>query len=198
MATDIVSQLISATIRICGLAFVAFVSLSVFRIRSSAARHAMWTVVLIGMLLQIPLEMVAPPILLKTLPMLSAPTQPRVMSARPSMSAAPATAAASHARDPVKFSRTPWRTTVTRTYLAISLLLFLRLAFGCWGLHKIVRGSVPIPSLGPNVFESTASGSAGFGRWPASQNSVATSVERLGCRETWSRSRSRESPHPAI
>ena len=154
MATDIVSQLISATIRICGLAFVAFVSLSVFRIRSSAARHAMWTVVLIGMLLQIPLEMVAPPILLKTLPMLSAPTQPRVMSARPSMSAAPATAAASHARDPVKFSRTPWRTTVTRTYLATSLLLFLRLALGCWGLHKIVRGSVPIASLGPGVFES--------------------------------------------
>jgi len=155
MATDIVSQLISASIRICGLALVAFVSLSVFRIRSSAAGHAMWAVVLIGMLLQIPLEMVAPPILLKTLPILPAPTQPPVVSARPSMSAARATSSASHAREPVTFSRTSWRTTATRTYLTISLLLFLRLAFGCWGLHKLVRDSAPITSLGPSVFEST-------------------------------------------
>src|SRR5579864_2768640 len=138
MATDIVSQLVSASIRICGLALVAFVSLSVFCIRSSAARHAMWTVVLIGMFLQIPLEMVAPPILLKTLPSLPAPTQPRVMqSARPSTSAAPATAAASDARDAVKFGRISWRATVTRIYLVISLLLFLRLAVGYWGLRKI-------------------------------------------------------------
>lgn len=156
MATDIVSQLLGASIRICGLALVAFVSLSVFRIRSSAARHAMWTVVLIGMLLQIPLEIVAPPMLLKALPILPAPAQPQVMQlARPSMSAASATAPASHAREPVTFSRTPWRTTVTLLYLAISFLLFIRLAVGCWGLRRIVRGSTPIPSLGPNVFEST-------------------------------------------
>lgn len=152
MATDIVSQLISTSIRICGLALVAFVSLSVFRIRSSAAKHAMWTVVLIGMLLQIPLEMVAPPMLLETLPILPAPTQPRVMqSVRPSMSAG--SAPASHSREPVTFSKTPWRTTITGIYLAISLLLFLRVAFGYWGLRKIVRGSTPIPNLGPNVFE---------------------------------------------
>ena len=155
MATDIVSQLISASIRICGLALVAFVSLRLFRIRSSAARHAMWTVVLLGMLFQLPLEMVAPPILLKTLPSL-APTQPRVMqSARPSMSAARSTAPASHAREPVTFSGTSWRTTVTRIYLVISILWFLRLAFGCFGLCKIVRDSTLIASLGLNVFEST-------------------------------------------
>ena len=155
MAADIVSQLISVSIRICGLALAAFVSLSVFRIRSSAARHAMWTVVLIGMLLQIPLEMVAPPLLLKTLSILPAPTPRRVMqSARPSMSGAGAPAPASHARGLVPFSRTPWRTAVTRIYLVISLLLFLRLTFGCWGLRKIVRGSTLVPSLGPNVFES--------------------------------------------
>lgn len=61
MASDMVSQLISASIRICGLAFIAFVCLGVFRIRSSAAKHAMWTVVLIGMLLQIPLVMMQNP-----------------------------------------------------------------------------------------------------------------------------------------
>lgn len=156
MATDIMSQLIGPSIRICGLALVAFVGISVFRARSSAARHAMWTVVLIGMLLQIPLEMVAPPILLKTLPILHASTQALVMkSARPSMSAARATATATNGREPVTFGRTSWRTTVTLLYFVISLLLFVRLAFGCWGLRRIVRDSTPIPSLGPNVLEST-------------------------------------------
>jgi BlaR1 peptidase M56/von Willebrand factor type A domain/Surface antigen variable number repeat len=156
MATDIVSQLIGPSIRICGLALVAFVGISIFRLRSSAARHAMWTVVLIGMLLQIPLEIVAPPILLKTLPILPASTQARVMrSARPSRSAARATAPETHAREPVTFNRTPCRTAMTLFYLVTSLLLFLRLALGCWGLRKIVRGSMPIPSLGPNVFEVT-------------------------------------------
>jgi BlaR1 peptidase M56/von Willebrand factor type A domain len=156
MATDIVSQLIGPSIRICGLALVAFVGLSVFRLRSSAARHAMWTVVLIGMLLQIPLEIAAPPILLKTLPIFPASTQARVMqSARPSMSAARAPAPATHAREPVTFNGTSWRTAVTLFYVVTSFLLFLRLAFGCWGVRKIVRGSTPIPSLGPNVFELT-------------------------------------------
>lgn len=158
MATDIVSQLISTSIRICGLSLVAFVSLRLFRVRSSAARHAMWTVVLIGMLLQIPLEMMAPPILLKTLPRLPPLAQPRVMqSARSSMSAATASAPApaTHTQEPVTFSTTSWRAKVTCIYLVISLLLLLRLVFGCWGLRKIVRGSTLIPSLGPNVFELT-------------------------------------------
>src|ERR1700683_3785281 len=157
MGTDFVSQLMGASIRICSLALVAFVSISLFRVRSSAARHAMWTVVLIGILLQIPLEMAAPPILLNTLPTLSAHTQPRVMqSPRPSMSAAPAGAPASNTLGPgpVTFSGTSWRTTVTLFYFVVSLLLFLRLAFGCWGLRRIVRGSTPIPRLGLNIFES--------------------------------------------
>src|SRR5689334_4849614 len=70
------------------------------------------------------------------------------------MSAARAASPASNGREPMTFSRTSWRTIAWRIYLVISLLLFLRLAFGCWGLRKIVRGSTPIPSLGPNVFES--------------------------------------------
>lgn len=154
MATDIVAQLISASIRICGLALLAFVSLSVVRIRSSATRHAMWTVVLIGMLFEIPLQMATPPVLLKTLPILPAPTRPRVIeSAQPFIFRAPATSAASPDREPATAGSTPWRATVTRIYFAVSFLLFLRLAFGCWGLHEIVRRSTPIPSLASDVFE---------------------------------------------
>jgi BlaR1 peptidase M56 len=156
MLIDIVAQLVSASVRVCGLALVTFVSLSLFRIRSSGARHAMWTVVLVGMLLQIPLGVVAPVVMLEAPPILPAPNEPRVMeSARTSMTAAQVLAPASHTRQAVTFTRVSWRTTVTGVYLATSLLLFFRLAFGCWGLHKILRGSTPIPRLGPDVFEST-------------------------------------------
>jgi Mg-chelatase subunit ChlD len=156
MLIDIVSQLVSASVRVCGLALVTFVSLTLFRIRSSGARHAMWAVVLVGMLLEIPLGMVAPVVMLEALPILPAPVEPLVIeSARTSMAAAQALAPASHTRQAVTHTRASWRTTLTGIYLAISLLLFVRLAFGCWGLHKIFRGSTPIPRLGPDVFEST-------------------------------------------
>src|SRR2546427_12663147 len=96
MPIDLVSQLVSAAIRAFGLGLVTFVGLLLFRIRSSAARHATWTVVLAGMLLQIPLRVVAP---LKALPTLPAPIQPRVMeSARISVPAAQTLAPASHTR----------------------------------------------------------------------------------------------------
>jgi hypothetical protein len=155
MLIDFVSQLVSASIRVCGLALVTFVGLSLFRIRSSGARHAMWTVVLVGMLLQIPLGVVAPAVTLEPLPILPAPSQLRGMDARTSMSAAQALSPASHMRPSLTFTRVSWRTTLTGIYLVISFLLFFRLAFGCWGLHKILRGSRPIPGLGPDVFEST-------------------------------------------
>lgn len=156
MPTDIVSQLVSASIRACGLALVAIVSLFVFRIRSSAARHAMWTVVLVGMFLQIPLELVAPAVLVEVLPILPTPTtQPRVVEpTRTSKPPAQVLAPESHTPQAVTFRRPSWSATLTRIYLAISFLLFLRMAFGHWGLRKILRGSTPIPRLGPNVFES--------------------------------------------
>jgi hypothetical protein len=113
------------------------------------------------------------------------------------MSAARPTAPASHAREPMTFSGTSWRSTVTPTYFAISLLLFLRLAFGCWGLHKIVRGSAPTTSLGPSVFESTrvvVPGSVGgLGRefWCHKPGEIGTPRDL----EPFSLTRE---PHPAI
>jgi hypothetical protein len=68
MSIDLVSQLASAAIRAVGLGLVAFVSLLLFRVRSSAVRHATWTVVLAGMLLQVPLALVVPTVPIKALP----------------------------------------------------------------------------------------------------------------------------------
>jgi Mg-chelatase subunit ChlD len=164
MPIDLVSQLFSAAIRALGLGLVAFVSLLLFRIQSSAARHATWTIVLVGMLLQIPLGMVVPAVPLKTLPPPPAPIQPRMMeSARISAPAETLAPAGSTRTGP----KGRWRTsggTVTSVYLAISILLFARMTFGCWRLHRILRDAKPLPNLGPGIFESAlfvAPGSVG-------------------------------------
>src|SRR5712675_1399429 len=75
MPIDLVSELSSAAIRACALGLIAFASLLLFRVRSPAARHATWTFVLVGMLLQIGLGSVVPVVRLKVLPTASAPRQ---------------------------------------------------------------------------------------------------------------------------
>jgi beta-lactamase regulating signal transducer with metallopeptidase domain len=169
MQTDLVSQLLSASIRACGLGLVTFVGLSLFRVRSSATRHAMWTVALLGMLLQIPLGEVAPAIALKVLPRLAGPTQPGAMeSAQASVPPAHPLASPTHARQRAKVGRSvSLSATLTGIYLAITMLLFVRMAFGYWMLRQILRDATPTPRLGPDVIESalfSIPGSVGFFR----------------------------------
>jgi Mg-chelatase subunit ChlD len=155
MPIDLVSQLAGAAIRALGLGLAAFVGLLLFRIRSSAARHATWTVVLVGMLLQIPLGVVAPIVPLKVLPAVPAPIQPRVMeSARFPVRTAQAPAPASHTRTEREGKWVSSSGTLTGVYLVISILLFARMALGSWRLRRILRDAKPIPSLGPGMFES--------------------------------------------
>jgi len=157
MPIDLASQLLSAAIRACGLGLVTFVGLWLFRIRSSGARHATWTVVLAGMLLQIPLGVVAPTVPLKALPPLPALKQPRVMeSARMSVRAAQTLAPASRTRTEPNGRWVSSSGTFTGLYLAISMLLFARMALGSWGLRRILLDAKPIPSLGPGIFESVS------------------------------------------
>jgi beta-lactamase regulating signal transducer with metallopeptidase domain len=157
MPIDLVPQLVSATIRAFGLGLAAFVGLLLFRIRSSAARHATWTVVLVGMLLQIPLGVVAPTVPLKALQTLPAPIQQRVMeSARISVPTAQTLAPASYKRTEPKSRWVSLSGTLTGVYLAISILLFARMALGSWGLRRILRDAKPIPNLGPGIFESAS------------------------------------------
>ncbi len=166
MPIDLVSQLASAAIRACGLGVVAFTGLWLFRIRSSAARHAAWTVVLAGMLLQIPLGLVAPTVPLKALPALPVSIQPPTMNpARKLAGAAQTLVTASHTRTTQKDPRVSSSGIITSLYLAISTLLFVRMALGSWGLRRMLRGAKPIDDLGTGVFESdllAAPGSVGW------------------------------------
>lgn len=167
MPADFVPQLADAAIRSSGLGLVAFAGLWLFRVRCSAARHAAWTAVLAGMLLQIPLGMVVPTVPLKVLPTLPSLIEARVM--KPARTPLPA-------RTPVPSSRTRTELaskpvlligTLSGVYLAISMLLFVRMVLGSWGLLRILRNARPVSSLGPGVFESAlfvVPGSAGWFR----------------------------------
>jgi len=157
MPIDLLSQLVSASIRAFGLGLIAFVALLMFRIRSSAARHATWTVVLAGMLLQIPLGVVAPTVPLRALPTVPARIQPpkrrprqhRVMESPGIFVPAEQTPARASHRRTVSSSEA-----LTGVYLAISMLLFARMALGSLTLRRILRGARPILNLGPGIFES--------------------------------------------
>jgi hypothetical protein len=155
MPIDLAPQLAGAAIRAFGLGLATFVGLLLFRIQSSAARHAAWTVVLVGMLLQVPLGVVAPTVSLKVLPSPPAHIQRQVMdSARISVRAAQTLALASQTRTESKGRWVSSRGTLSGVYLAISTMLFVRMAFGSWALRRIMRDARPIPKLGPGILES--------------------------------------------
>ena len=73
MPINLVSALSSAAIRACALGLIAFGGLLLFRVRSPAARHATWSVVVLGMLLQLVLGSAVPVVRWKVLP--TAPLQ---------------------------------------------------------------------------------------------------------------------------
>ncbi len=156
MPVDLLSQLLSASIRVSGLALATLVGLRLFRIRSSAARHAVWTVVLLGMLLEIPLGVMAPAFPLRILPTPSYVPQPRAMA--PTQIAAPITQTLTPASHMPKEPKSNWisaSAVLTGIYLVISTLLLIRMVGSSWRLRRILRDSKPIPDLGPGIFEST-------------------------------------------
>jgi hypothetical protein len=156
MPIDLLLQLGSAAIRASGLSLSAFAGLLLFRVRSSAARHAIWTAVLAGMVLQIPLGLVAPTVSLKALPAsIQLPIQPPALGlARVSATATPSLA--SRTRPQPKHRTASESATLAGVYLAVSMLLLVRMAFGQWGLRRVLRGVTPLAALGPGIFESSA------------------------------------------
>jgi beta-lactamase regulating signal transducer with metallopeptidase domain len=171
MTVNLVQQLVGAAIRAFGLGLVTLIGLWLFRIRSSAARHAAWTVVLAGMLLQIPLAVVAPTVPLKAMPTLPVPIPQQVMeSVRISVPLARTLPPANRTRPEPNTStdskrvRVSSSATIAVVYLAISMLLFTRMALGSRGLRRILRDARPIHDLGSGIFESAlfvAPGSVG-------------------------------------
>ena len=69
---SVVPELLGMAIRACGIFLIAAIALRVFRVRSAAVQHAVWTMVLAGMAL-LALSPALPPIEARILP----PAEPR-------------------------------------------------------------------------------------------------------------------------
>jgi hypothetical protein len=145
MPIDFMPIVAGAPIRACALGLIAFVGLFLFRIRSSARRHAVWTVVLTGMLLQIPLGVMVPAVPLKSHPAVPAPRLSHVMeSARLAAPAMQGFVSKSHGL--TEYNWVSLCGILTSVYLAVSILLLLRLAHGYRGLRHMLRAAAPFPA----------------------------------------------------
>src|SRR5580765_5698188 len=130
-SAQILWHLASIAVRSLGLVAIALAAIGIGRLRSPAARHAVWTLVVAGMLLSAVLEPVLPSLPLRVLRAAPAvaPAIPVVVipAAVPSLVAAPALPAARAFR---------WEPLVLGIYAAGVLVFLLRLAYGYRFTHR--------------------------------------------------------------
>jgi TonB family protein len=145
-SSNLLSYLASVALRSLILASVAAAAIFVFRVKSAAVRHAVWTIAALGMLA---LGVLAP---------LLAPIEWRVL--RPAPPAAvfvpapvPAVAATSPAAPvPAPPIQLTWADAAAALYVAVAILLLVRLAFGYAFTVRLVRASRELDA--PGLYES--------------------------------------------
>jgi TonB family protein len=144
-ASSVPTLLASVSVRAAIVAGAAGIVLRVARVRTEAARHAVWSVVAAGMLLSLTTAPLLPPIRLRVLSASPVPVAVVTAGAEPAMVAMGPT--------PEVRYRLSWRQVAVAVYglgMAVSLLR-LALAYGfTW---RLVRRSRPVELLG-DVYES--------------------------------------------
>ncbi len=137
---DAAALLLGSTARSLCLAAAAGLVMRIFRVESAAARHAVWTAVVAGMLLSAPLTPLLPPLPLRVLP---ATVQPFAVgpASRPiEWTFVQQLAPAPHS--PSKgSSHLDWLQLVTGAYAAVAVILLLRLSFSYLFTRRLVRAS---------------------------------------------------------
>jgi TonB family protein len=137
---DALSYLGDIALRAPVLAAMAWIAMAACRLKSPAARHAVWSTVAAGMLAMAVVTAVFPP-----LPV-------RVLSAPAATAPLPAIMAATEASPLPESHPFPW---VAAIYGAGLLIFAVRLAYGYWLTRRLVRASCPIARFVPEpVFES--------------------------------------------
>jgi TonB family protein len=148
-SAGVLGYLASVGVRSLVLFGAAAVVLAAFRVKAAAARHAVWTVVAIGMLLLAALTPALPGLplrLLKPAPVAVAPL-PNVPFPDAAASTAPAPVPAPAAR------RWTWQDASLAAYAAIALLLLGRLAIGYLFTRRLLRAAAPVDRF-DNTYQS--------------------------------------------
>ena len=150
--SSVLSYLAGVSIRSLCLLALAAAAIGCLRVRTPAARHAVWSATMAGMLLLAALSPLAPPVPLRVLT--AAPVQSLDLLA-PSAPASPAGTFA-----PVKPPAVPtrshtWADAAAALYLLIAAAFLIRLAFGYQFTRRLLQSSDRV-ELGPEpTFEST-------------------------------------------
>ena len=135
----LVSYLAEVTARSLGLAAAALLGVLAFRVKTAAARHAALTVVTAGMLLLAGLNAMLPAVPLRVLPaQRTAPIVPAqtLWVDAPFPQVAPA---AIEPRTRARPSELSWPAVASALYLAVALLMLLRLAYGYLFTRRLAR-----------------------------------------------------------
>jgi TonB family protein len=130
----------SVSLRALIPAAMAFLVLAIGRVKAAAARHAVWTVVMAGMLLYLVLATALPPIPVRLLPAAVLGTA-RVETAPPALEIPPAPAGPLL---PAARFWPSWPLALDAVYGAGVLISLLRLAFGYGFTRRLVREARPI------------------------------------------------------
>ncbi len=135
--------LAGAALRSLALVATGWLAMPLFRVRSAAARHAVWTVIVAGMLISPALTPVAPTLAIRALP-----ASPQVLVgqvSRPAQSVSLPVPAQREARSiPTPIAPlTDWNRIVALAYAAIALVFLARLALGYIFTLRLVRRSRP-------------------------------------------------------
>ncbi|HEY4360134.1 MAG TPA: M56 family metallopeptidase [Bryobacteraceae bacterium] len=155
MPNFLISHLADVSLRSLPLAVAAFAVLRIPRLRNAAWAHAVWTVVLLSMLVLFAAGPALKPIPLRVLPAPAAvqASQPAVFEglARFSLPMPASRAAAPVVAAPPAPRRGSASELAAWVYGAIAALLFARLLVGSWLAHRLLAGSV---RAGEDFYES--------------------------------------------
>lgn len=144
---DLLSYLVSVTARSLVLFAVAALALLVVRAKSAAARHAVWTVVVAGMLALAALSPFLPPL---PLPVLQA------VGSAPAELPPPVVGAVSRLATPAPASpaaRFTWGAAALGVYVLVAAVLLARLGIGWLFTRRLLRAATPAPGE-PTLFTS--------------------------------------------
>src|SRR5579862_8398309 len=135
LESSVLAFLAGVTLRSLGLLVLALAAIAILRVRTAAARHAIWSAVVAGMLLLAALSALAPPIPLRVLR--SSATQ--VIAVDPSAMSVSGIRATSLKPVAPTWQLPTGKQLAVALYLLVAMVLLVRLGFGYLFTRRLVK-----------------------------------------------------------
>ena len=154
--SNLLSFLASVSVRSLVLAMLAAAVMAVFRVRAAAVRHAVWTMVTMGMLLLAAFAPLMPPIPLRVFRPVPAANVDAASTSIGPIHASPVVQVESVPSKSTPSARSIWPQVAAALYAAGSIFLLARLGLGYLFTLRLVRASRPLEhAWAPGIFQSS-------------------------------------------